>query len=302
MANAVNARAPLARPRIPSVNHKRVTSRIVPPPIIVQDEEDDIRPNEPQSEMDVEEDVATIHPGPEAEASLLNGEQEVEAMVGVQSSEEEDVENAQLPPAKVQRIWPEISTSRRVRCEKEVRAIREIFHDEVDMYDTTMVSEYAEEIFEYMCDLEVYFCFLSGHISLLIMTHYPGGDDAKPKLHGGPERDYLGNATNACRLAITGPPPLLYVTRDTVDSHQHRRPVPYKACGIAGEAAARGCYGDVHCSEVRRDPRPLRGRVRLHDRERIPQGGDPQRRKNHVADTRIPSVTLLFAVQLDAED
>jgi diphthamide biosynthesis methyltransferase len=112
--------------------------------------------------MDVEEDVATIHRKPEAEVSLLNGEQEVEAMVGVESSEEEDIENAQ-PPVKVQRIWPEISTSRRVRCEKEVRAIREMFHDEVDMHDTTMVSEYSEEIFEYMCDLEVCFCFLSSY-------------------------------------------------------------------------------------------------------------------------------------------
>ena len=34
-------------------------------------------------------------------------------------------------------------------------AIRETFEDEVDPYDTTMVSEYADEIFEYMADLEV---------------------------------------------------------------------------------------------------------------------------------------------------
>jgi hypothetical protein len=105
--------------------------------------------------MDVEEDVPTID-REEADASLLNGEQEVEAMVGVENSEEEDIEEiAELRPAKVQRTWPEISTDRRVKCEKEVQAIREVFEDEVDMYDTTMVSEYAEEIFEYMCDLEV---------------------------------------------------------------------------------------------------------------------------------------------------
>jgi hypothetical protein len=121
--------------------------------------------------MDVEEDARTINREAEAEASLLNCEQEVEAMVGVESSEEEDIEETtQLPPSKVQRIWPEVSTDRRVRCEKEVQAIRDMFQDEVDMYDTTMVSEYAEEIFEYMCDLEVCFSFLSGRVIQLTMA------------------------------------------------------------------------------------------------------------------------------------
>ena len=116
--------------------------------------------------MDVEEDVATVHREPAAEASLLDGEQEVEAMVGVESSEEEDInETSQLPPAKVQRIWPDLSTGRRARCEKEVQAIRDMFQDEVDVHDTTMVSEYAEEIFEYMCDLEVCFCFLGSRLA-----------------------------------------------------------------------------------------------------------------------------------------
>jgi G2/mitotic-specific cyclin 2 len=68
-------------------------------------------------------------------------------------------ETTQLPPAKVQRIWPEVATDRRIKCEKEIQAIREMFQDEVDMYDTTMVSEYAEEIFDYMCELEV--CFVA---------------------------------------------------------------------------------------------------------------------------------------------
>jgi hypothetical protein len=154
VANVINARAPLARPRIPNANVKRALPRIAAPTVVVRDE-DGIRQTEPHSEMDVEEDVPTID-REEADASLLNGEQEVEAMVGVENSEEEDIEEiAELRPAKVQRTWPEISTDRRVKCEKEVQAIREVFEDEVDMYDTTMVSEYAEEIFEYMCDLEV---------------------------------------------------------------------------------------------------------------------------------------------------
>jgi G2/mitotic-specific cyclin 2 len=152
IANAINARAPVARSRIPSVNIKRV-SRVAPPTIIVQAEDDDIQLNEPQSEMDVEEDVMTADREAETEVSLLSGEQEVEAMVGVESSEDEEV--TQPRPTKVQRIWPDVTTDRRIKCEKEVQAIREVFQDEVDMYDTTMVSEYAEEIFEYMCELEV---------------------------------------------------------------------------------------------------------------------------------------------------
>ena len=160
VANAINVRAPLARPRIPVANTKRVAPRIVPPVVVVQDVEVDVRLNEPASEMDVEEDLATVDRKTEAEANLSNGEQEVEAMIGIESGEEDVEESAHLPPTKIQRIWPEITTERRVRCEKEVQAIREMFHDEVDMYDTTMVSEYAEEIFEYMCDLEVCFSFV----------------------------------------------------------------------------------------------------------------------------------------------
>ncbi|KAF9476696.1 hypothetical protein BDN70DRAFT_811890 [Pholiota conissans] len=86
------------------------------------------------------------------DVQLVN-EQEVEAMIGVHDSESEeelDEPRYEKPP----RVWPEVSTERALRYEKEVQSIRERFEDEVDMYDTTMVSEYAEEIFEYMCDLE----------------------------------------------------------------------------------------------------------------------------------------------------
>ena len=42
-----------------------------------------------------------------------------------------------------------------LRYQKEIEQIRAGFRDEVDMFDTTMVSEYSEEIFEYMSKLEV---------------------------------------------------------------------------------------------------------------------------------------------------
>lgn len=127
-------------------------------------EEEDVRLAEPQSEMDVEEDIATNARETETEASLALGEQEVEAMIGVEDSEEEELDDtAQQPPAKIQRIWPEVSTDRKHKYQKEVQAVREMFEEEVDMYDTTMVSEYAEEIFEYMCDLEVRLILIMGY-------------------------------------------------------------------------------------------------------------------------------------------
>lgn len=159
MANIVHARAPVARAqRIPVFSNKRISR--VPVPEIVQsisptkeeaDEELEVEPEEDvMDHMDIEVDGA--------EASILVVHQEVEAMIGVEdtSSEEEEVEEtAKVAVAAAPRVWPDVSTDKAIRYRKEVNAIREVFEDEVDMYDTTMVSEYAEEIFDYMCDLEV---------------------------------------------------------------------------------------------------------------------------------------------------
>ncbi|EMD34143.1 hypothetical protein CERSUDRAFT_55628 [Gelatoporia subvermispora B] len=59
-----------------------------------------------------------------------------------------------IDKAPVPRVWPDVSAERARRYHQEVDEIRETFDDEVDPYDTTMVSEYAEDIFEYMADLE----------------------------------------------------------------------------------------------------------------------------------------------------
>jgi hypothetical protein len=157
----VNARVSLARARS-SYAATRRASRVTTStsqPIVVppQEEEVDIVKDQPQSEMDIEDDPADE---PDDELEVAN-EREVENMIGVEQSDEEEAEaeaEAQECPAqesKPPRIWPEIGTERAARYAKELQAIRETFHDEVDMFDTTMVSEYAEEIFEYMCDLEV---------------------------------------------------------------------------------------------------------------------------------------------------
>ena len=67
--------------------------------------------------------------------------------------QQEDIDEE--PIAKRQRVWPEVSTVRAQRYRRELDDIKEHFHDEVDEFDTTMVSEYAEDIFQYMQELEV---------------------------------------------------------------------------------------------------------------------------------------------------
>ncbi|RDB25905.1 G2/mitotic-specific cyclin cdc13 [Hypsizygus marmoreus] len=151
VANAVNARVPVIRARIMAGVNKRIP-RVAPPTVSAQDVAE-ARHDEAHVEMDVEEDIAAEREA--AEASLIRGEDEVEAMIGVDESDDEDFEEtAQMPPAKIQRIWPEVSTDRARRYRQEVDTVREVFDDQPDIYDPTMVSEYAEEIFEYMTELE----------------------------------------------------------------------------------------------------------------------------------------------------
>ncbi|KAI6003422.1 cyclin-like protein [Pisolithus marmoratus] len=77
-------------------------------------------------------------------------------MVDVQETEIEVAEIAgKMPTApKSPCVWPDIDTDRAMRHHKHVAKIQESFEDEVDIYDTTMVSEYADDIFQYMSELE----------------------------------------------------------------------------------------------------------------------------------------------------
>ncbi|KAJ7637703.1 cyclin [Mycena polygramma] len=158
VANAVTARAPLARPvrTIPVLANGRRPIRVAPPPVAVDDEDDDELENEEEQgmNMDVEDDEAAQ---PERETEE-DAEEEVEAMAVVEDSEEDqlgdELEEETATAPKPPRVWPDVSTERALQYQKEVQAIREAFQDDVDIYDTTMVSEYAEDIFEYMNELE----------------------------------------------------------------------------------------------------------------------------------------------------
>ncbi|KAL5486181.1 CLB4 [Sanghuangporus weigelae] len=66
--------------------------------------------------------------------------------------ESEDDDDEDVP---VELIWPAISPKAAEKYRNEIGHIQKTFHDEVDMFDTTMVSEYSEEIFDYMSKLEL---------------------------------------------------------------------------------------------------------------------------------------------------
>lgn len=103
-------------------------------PPVVQDED--------EQSMDIEEVVQ------EDPRELINAIREVETMIEDEYHHYDD---------HTEYIWPEAAPERAEKYRRQVQAVRDVFVDEPDMHDTTMVSEYAEEIFQYMSELEVSF-------------------------------------------------------------------------------------------------------------------------------------------------
>ncbi|KAJ3862411.1 cyclin [Lentinula novae-zelandiae] len=89
----------------------------------------------------------------EADANFLTSEPDGNDMVLVEA-EDEDTETVAFQESKAPKVWPDLATQHRLDCERQVETIREVFDDDDDEFDPTMVSEYAEEIFEYMSGLE----------------------------------------------------------------------------------------------------------------------------------------------------
>ncbi|KAJ7274453.1 cyclin-like protein [Mycena haematopus] len=98
--------------------------------------------------MDVEDDA------PALEAAEEEDLEEVDPMEDSEEEPLEEPEEETKRAAKPPRVWPDVSTERALQYEREVQAIRDTFQDDVDIHDTNMVSEYAEDIFEYMSALE----------------------------------------------------------------------------------------------------------------------------------------------------
>lgn len=155
VTNAVHVRGTAAHNRIHIPNAHKRYSRPIPEPVIVLEEEEEVKEEEPSHDMDVEDVIKHVEQQIE-DVNNLRQEREVEAMVGVEVSDDEQVAEQQSPEEdKSSRMWPDVDTEKLDRCQKEVEAIRESYDDVVNMYDTTLVSEYSDDIFDYMEELEV---------------------------------------------------------------------------------------------------------------------------------------------------
>jgi hypothetical protein len=96
--------------------------------------------DEDEQGIDIEE---VVHEDP---MEPMNAVPEVEMLID---------DEFQLYDDRAEYIWPDASPTRAERYRRQVQATRDVFEDEPDMYDTAMVYEYAEDIFQCMSELEV---------------------------------------------------------------------------------------------------------------------------------------------------
>lgn len=120
----------------PELHKPALQPTSVPPPVKNVDEAD-------EDSMEIEEQEVVD------EVTQAKSE---EHLPRVEDEGPEDEAEDKVP---VQHIWPAMSPNAAARLRNEIEQIQKTFHDEVDMFDTTMVSEYSDDIFEYMSNLEV---------------------------------------------------------------------------------------------------------------------------------------------------
>lgn len=278
VTNVVPARAPLSRaprPQIPVFTRKfqRVRDHV-----IAEDErevvEDDYR-------MDVEEDDVMLRA---TTADQLEVD-EVEEQVMVPSSdlpdEDEGVdmdspameveEETQVPIAPA--VWPALDPHKAAACRKQLQNIRETFLDVAEEADPSMVSEYADDIFEYMNELEVhefYLAFTGGTDLMSVL----GGSHARSRLHEtAGKRLELADALSVGRLDVGYTRSVPSSSRDALDRSQHPRPLPLETQSKQSQGSTRGYCLHVHCLQVRRSHGRACRRVRRHCEGSVYQGG-----------------------------
>ncbi|KAJ7034983.1 cyclin [Mycena alexandri] len=139
---------PVANPVHASRTHKPPAARairIVPPPVVVDEDEQEA---EEEQGMDVEDDEGVDLELDAGEEDLVD--EEVDVMSGIEDNEEDqledELEEETATAGKPSRVWPDVSTERALQYQKEVQAIRDAFQDDVDIYDTTMVSDLLQTL------------------------------------------------------------------------------------------------------------------------------------------------------------
>lgn len=112
-------------------------------------------------DMDVEEPlrapVVLEDPmdGEWARAAAENAMADVEDMLDI-APESDMVSEEEEEEQQMARIWPDITPGRAQHYERQVQYIKDNYVEEPDeVMDPSMVSEYADEIFAYMNELEV---------------------------------------------------------------------------------------------------------------------------------------------------
>jgi hypothetical protein len=88
-------------------------------------------------EIDTKRDLAIAEPGFTIEDDGSSGDMSEE------EEEEEDDED-----------WLRMTEEESLEAAQQLHQVRSTFQDEVDLYDTTMVAEYADDIFQHMEALE----------------------------------------------------------------------------------------------------------------------------------------------------
>ena len=116
---------------------------------------------EKEIEMEVEE---TEDMQAEPEVVRMLEDKNEQDMVGVQdtSISNESIPEPEAIESRSPRMWPDVDTEKALRHYKEVAEVQRTYQDEVDIFDTTMVCEYSDDIFKYMSELEVHFSRLPG--------------------------------------------------------------------------------------------------------------------------------------------
>ncbi|KAL7279032.1 hypothetical protein ACG7TL_006865 [Trametes sanguinea] len=134
------------RPQIPLPAARRVPvpqeppAQVAVPEVLVSNDDD----------MEIEDHpAADQYAAEEAQLTELSDREEELAQ-----EDEGDVSEDEEPLAKRPRIWPDVSTERAHRYRRELEEVRENFVTEPEEEEVTMVSEYADDIFEYMHELE----------------------------------------------------------------------------------------------------------------------------------------------------
>jgi hypothetical protein len=146
-----------------------------------------------------------------------------------------------LFPKYNQKVKRELAIAKQI-----VEATRTPEDIEDEYWDTSMVAEYGEEIFEYMRELEVSDVHVSS--SRWILTFFSDQDASQRPLHGKSGRDPVVDAVCSNGLVGTGSPPILSPPGDAVSLRELYRSLPFLQNRITRQVAA----GWRNCNFYRR--------------------------------------------------